>query len=246
MARGICLAFSNCTDPARHDEFNRWYSHIHLPDLEGAPGLMSARRFANVTPGGQPSQYLGLFEFDSNDLDASADSLRRLAQESAARGRNIDCRETRGLYLYREIDPRQIKPLEGVINYPPWPMHAPPGLPALKPLAATLPNGISYVLTECTDPAREEEFNRWYSHTHLPDLSVRAGQLKATRYRNVHPDRGPSTYMGLYEWLGEDVRKTAQDAMSQVIGIFEHRHIDCLKFMGNCVFQEIDAGAYKS
>jgi hypothetical protein len=245
MARGINLVFTNCKDPARHEEFNRWYSHTHLPDLKGAKGLVGARRFVNANPGQGPGQYLAIYEFDSDDLAASRASLQRFAQDAGLHGRNIDCLEIAGVYVYREMEAGQYKPLEKV-DYPPWPMH-PPRQEAQPPKlpAATLPKGISYVLTDCTDPAREEEFNRWYFHTHLPDLSVRPGQARATRYHREQPERGPSTYMAVYEWLGEDLRKTTAQAMKAVSHIFEHRHIDCLKFVGNMVFQEIDAKAYK-
>ena len=35
-----------------------------------------------------------------------------------------------------------------------------------------MPTATYLVFTNCTDPARDEEFNRWYTHTHVPDLSA--------------------------------------------------------------------------
>ena len=30
---GLLLAITNCTDPSKSDEFNRWYNHMHIPML---------------------------------------------------------------------------------------------------------------------------------------------------------------------------------------------------------------------
>ncbi len=32
------------------------------------------------------------------------------------------------------------------------------------------PHGVRLVLTNCIDPSREGEFNRWYDQVHLPDI----------------------------------------------------------------------------
>ncbi len=244
MARGISLVLSNCTDPARHDEFNRWYTHTHLGDLKAAPGLVGARRFVSLNAEPAAVQYLAIYEFESDDLAASRAALGKLAGEAAASGRNIDCLEIKARYAYSEMDAGAHRPLEKV-DYPAWPLHPPRAEAPFNPPARTLPRGISYVLTDCTDSSREDEFNSWYFHTHLPDLSARPDQVKATRYRNDQTERKPATYLALYEWLGDDVQKTAARGMQSIKHIFEHRHIDCLKFVGNMMFQEIDAAAYE-
>ena len=32
------------------------------------------------------------------------------------------------------------------------------------------PRGILLAITNCNDPSKEEEFNYWYNHIHLPDF----------------------------------------------------------------------------
>ena len=32
MPKGIFLAYTNCVERQRDEEFNRWYTHTHLPD----------------------------------------------------------------------------------------------------------------------------------------------------------------------------------------------------------------------
>ncbi|MEE9285810.1 MAG: hypothetical protein V3V35_08815, partial [Dehalococcoidia bacterium] len=88
MPRGAFFAFTNCADPARDEEYNRWYSHTHLPDLRGASGLVRARRFVNLRQNEGPSRYLALYEFESDDLQASVDDLSRLAVSTFSQGRH--------------------------------------------------------------------------------------------------------------------------------------------------------------
>ena len=68
MAKGIWVVFTNCADQSRHEEFNSWYSHTHLPDLSASRGFVRARRYANAYPDEGPSQYLALYEFEDEDI----------------------------------------------------------------------------------------------------------------------------------------------------------------------------------
>jgi hypothetical protein len=34
------------------------------------------------------------------------------------------------------------------------------------------PQGLLLALTNCTDPSKEEEFNAWYNHMHIPDVTA--------------------------------------------------------------------------
>ena len=118
MPRGVFIVQVNCTDAAREEEFNRWYTHTHLPDLSKTKGMIRARRFKHVrSDSGESSRYLTLYELDSDDLDESMKDFMRIVSEVFATGRHIDCFNVTGLYLFEEIDPDSLKPLEEV-NYP--------------------------------------------------------------------------------------------------------------------------------
>lgn len=113
MSRGIRLALTECTDAAREEEFNRWYTHTHLPDLSRATGFVRSRRFVSVLPN-NPSKYLALYEFDHPSLETAFASQKALVEKEHNTGRHIDCLKAIGLYAYREIDPSEYKPLERV------------------------------------------------------------------------------------------------------------------------------------
>lgn len=68
--------------------------------------------------------------------------------------------------------------------------------------------GIMVVQSAPSDPEREDEFNQWYSHTHLPELRAVPGFVSARRYR-VHDARAgaPSAhpYLAIYEIEADDL-----------------------------------------
>ncbi len=116
MPKAVRLAFTECMDAAREEEFNRWYTHTHIPDLSKAPGFARARRFVSMQ-GGAPSRYLAIYEFDSPSLETSFAAQRRLIDATHAAGRYIDCLRPVGVFPYREIEPAEYQPLERV-SYP--------------------------------------------------------------------------------------------------------------------------------
>jgi hypothetical protein len=109
--RYINLIFTNCPDPKRREEFERWYMHTHLVDLKGTKGLVRARRFKNRDPKDEPSQTVTLYEFETDDIDASIAELQNTATMAFTKGRHIDIFDLKGMYLYEEIDPKSLKPL---------------------------------------------------------------------------------------------------------------------------------------
>ncbi len=120
MPKGVLVVNTQCTDPARDEEFNRWYMHTHLVDLSKAKGFVRARRFRNVDPNSR-FKYQVFYEFDSPNLQDSQDDLLRLAYEAYQKKRHIDCISTfthhegerpGGGGMWVEIDPREYRPLE--------------------------------------------------------------------------------------------------------------------------------------
>ena len=117
MPKGVFVVYTNCTEASRDGEFNRWYTHIHLPDLSGTKGLLRVRRFRNLRPFQGPSQYLAIYEFESDNLEESVGDLTNIAMSTFGKGRHIDCLGVAGMHLFEEIDPASLKPL-GEVNYP--------------------------------------------------------------------------------------------------------------------------------
>ena len=80
MPRAVLLSFTGVGDPAREAEFDEWYDTVHLREVCGTPGIVSARRF-RVSPVQRPGlvgplpKYLTMYEFDTEDVQTTMDAL---------------------------------------------------------------------------------------------------------------------------------------------------------------------------
>jgi hypothetical protein len=66
-----------------------------------------------------------------------------------------------------------------------------------------MPKGIMVVQSRPSDPAREDEYNQWYSHTHLPEIRAVPGFTAARRYQ-VH-NGADHSYLAIYEIDADDL-----------------------------------------
>src|SRR3989449_9851236 len=69
------------------------------------------------------------------------------------------------------------------------------------------PQGLLLALTNCTDPSKEEEFNSWYNHMHVPDVTAPGIFRHALRFVNTDPSSQAGTYVATYEANWEGVSK---------------------------------------
>lgn len=74
MAKHVFLAFSNPTD-GREDDYNTWQDGEHVPHGLNNPGFVAATRYKLATaqfgPGEGRSQYLTIWEIESDDIAAT-------------------------------------------------------------------------------------------------------------------------------------------------------------------------------
>jgi hypothetical protein len=69
-----------------------------------------------------------------------------------------------------------------------------------------MPKYYYFAFSDCNDPSREEEYNDWYSNTHIPDMLETPGMIRATRWESA--DSGDKTvrkYLALYEFETDDL-----------------------------------------
>lgn len=50
MARGLYIAFTHPRDDNSEEEFNRWYTTHHLPEILAVDGVTSAARYKSADP----------------------------------------------------------------------------------------------------------------------------------------------------------------------------------------------------
>ena len=172
---GLLLAITSCNDPSKTEEFNYWYNHGHVPYLT-APGIFRhAIRFANTDPTSEVGQYVATYETNFDDVTKAMPAYR----EARAKMRESEDRST-PLMQSRTVG--VFKRLGGEFSA------------ANKPAL-----GILLVLSNCKDPAREEDFNRWYEEVHIPDILDAGGFHTAYRYESLDPAATKAKYLAIYE-----------------------------------------------
>ena len=80
MPKAVLMTFTGLNDLARADEYDKWYDEVHIPEVLGTPGFVSARRFTGSAvkrPSvvGELPQYLTVYELDTDDLQGAFDAL---------------------------------------------------------------------------------------------------------------------------------------------------------------------------
>ena len=59
---------------------------------------------------------------------------------------------------------------------------------------------LLFAFSDCKDPAREKEFNDWYTNMHMPDMLEVPGMIKASRWMSVDKKKGEiHKYLAMYE-----------------------------------------------
>jgi hypothetical protein len=67
---------------------------------------------------------------------------------------------------------------------------------------------LLFAFSDCKEPAREKEFNDWYSNMHVPDMLEVPGMIQATRWVSAESKEGQSRkYLALYELETDDLEK---------------------------------------
>ncbi len=67
---------------------------------------------------------------------------------------------------------------------------------------------ILVVGSNCPDPAREAEFNDWYTKIHIPDVLEISDFKKATRWEHTSPGEKDAKFLALYEIETSDIKAT--------------------------------------
>jgi len=111
MAKAAYIVVSNCADPAREDEFNRWYE-VHAQDILGVPGVVGGTRYrlvsqddpAVLSPG--DGKYLAIWEIDADNPAEVVANIWKGARQWAAEGRGTDLLRLVYHSLYEPITER--------------------------------------------------------------------------------------------------------------------------------------------
>ena len=103
MERWLLVAETNCTDPSREKEFNRWYDNIHLPDILETPGFIRATRYENSSPAEGRGKFLVLYQIETEDMEQTMAALGENVTRKWQQGRMSELVETISATVYRQM-----------------------------------------------------------------------------------------------------------------------------------------------
>jgi hypothetical protein len=106
MEKWLLVAASNCTNPAREEEFNHWYDTVHLPDVLETPGILRGTRFKNDKRQEGQWKYLAIYEVETEDIQRTMSRFGEIVTEKWEQGRWSELLAT-DLYVafYKQMAP---------------------------------------------------------------------------------------------------------------------------------------------
>ena len=189
--KGLLAVLSNCKDPAREAEFNKWYNEVHVPDILGTGAFKSASRWTatwDYTWAGKPqTKYVALYETDRNALDAQQ-VLGKTSPQRREAGRMSPLLTDTSLLVFNCIS-----------------SYVPDWVNALQTPVRT--RGLVFVGMNNTKPERDSDFNIWYNGVHAQDYMETPSVSAYHRFKNPRFQPGLPQYLGMAEIENEDVAK---------------------------------------
>jgi hypothetical protein len=86
MPKYQMIVMSNAV-PGREDEYNKWYTEVHVPDVLKVPGVVAAQRYrlADSQRSSKPSQwkYAAVYEIDTPSLQEVQAEIGRRSRTPA-------------------------------------------------------------------------------------------------------------------------------------------------------------------
>ena len=171
---------------AEHENaFNSWYYH-HVPKLLEIPGYLWGRRYVNILG---DVKYLALYGIEDASYLGALLGSDVAARDPRANEERAKFDALQGLF---DVTSNVYEQISGA--------HL--GGPMLRD-----DHVVSLVMADCVVPEKEAEFNAWYDHSHVPNLTKVPGYLSGARFRIVEDaalssrSMGPK-YLALYELAG--------------------------------------------
>ena len=187
MARWLNTLDVICADAEREKEFSGWYDNVHLADILKTPGFLNGRRCEMKEFRDGRGKFVTMYEIETDDMDKTiAVRVEKRAKE-IEQGRG----STAFIIVWKDVLWRQIAKLVADKEHDPRKQR-----------------WVNLVETNCGDASREQEFNDWYTNTHLPDVLETPGFMAATRYEMKEFRDGRGKYFTLYEIETDDIDKT--------------------------------------
>ena len=175
----IRIVGTNCGDPAKEDEFNDWYTNDHILFVMRSPYVLSAERYQRMGESKKYPKYLAVYGI--SDEKALEGHIRSSIPEEALQDR------------YKRWPEEGIFTRKWLVNYKRIARWG-----DMESCSARCICG-----TNCGDPAKENEFNDWYTNHHVPFVMRAPLVIAAERYQRIGDDQEYPKYLAIYGFENE-------------------------------------------
>jgi hypothetical protein len=179
--RGLVIVQAKCVRAVEEPDWDAWEDDVHLPALCAPDGAWAATRFeltARPEPGVPGIGFTHVTILELDDVDVAAQSRRVLALDDEMRAAG------------------RVHPAHAAIAADVFVAHGPYGT---KPAPSSARTGHILTHVLCTDPARVDEWDRWYDDVHLPDMLSCGAFSAMSRWRRLEPVRVGPNHLTLYD-----------------------------------------------
>jgi hypothetical protein len=148
---GIYVSLTDCTNPSKEKEFNKWYNEVHIPDFEELWFVRNSSRYELVPLPEAPARspkYLCLHEIWRDDMQDALKEIR--------------------VYYQSEIKPKSEHLFEDMSTMIST-LYQKTG-PTFQTERSNNPiRGVHVVLFNCIDSNKEAAYNKWQNEQHVYD-----------------------------------------------------------------------------
>jgi hypothetical protein len=181
VTHGLLVVHAKCIRAAEEPGWDTWEDDVHLPAQCSSDGAWAATRFeltARPEPGTPGIGFTHVTIHELDDADVGAQAARILAVDDALRADG------------------RMHPAHATIAADVFVAHGPHGSKP-TPDAARTGHILTHVL--CTDPARVDEWDRWYDDVHVPDMLSCGAFSAMSRWRRLSPVAVGPNHLTLYD-----------------------------------------------
>ena len=214
LANTLMLVRTHPEDPAREEEFNRWYNGNHVPDVLNAPNFVAAIRYKlAATHMGTVPAYLALYYLSQDDVEIANRELRAY----------LDTPEPKRLPMPAATGDAQDweiagtgggKRQGGLVCVDTWAWYTKTGeLGNNQVTPETAPKALLTVYSEPAEGADVQALSHWYDQ-HMKDVLTSPGFKGAARYELASVNVGTATrWCAIYQLDTDDVEQVQTDLL---------------------------------
>src|SRR5262245_9169713 len=100
---GVLVVTTYPSDPAREDEFRRWYLDMHIPDVLETPGIRTGRLYEIQGAAEGEARFLAVYELEGEPNEVF-ENLKAHMAVIRERGRLIDTLAVSSLHVCKNPD----------------------------------------------------------------------------------------------------------------------------------------------